>query len=192
MMGPLEINLDDQCGRHFRYRDLIEVGATWKQNWIDNRPREPATYEAMTTLCAEVLDPVYERFGSVELTYGFVSPELEKRIRKNPNPNTTRDLDQHAGCELNRRGKPFCPRLGLAVDFRCPDVGSTIVAAWVVENTSFDRLYFYNDDRPFHVSIGPQGSGQITLMQRSPSGRLMPRRVSKTDFTQMLSAARPA
>lgn len=67
-----------------------------------------------------------------------------------------------------------------------------IVAGWLVENIGFDRLYFYNDDRPFHVSVGPQGSGQITLMQRSLSGRLMPRRVSKTDFTRMLSAARPA
>lgn len=67
-----------------------------------------------------------------------------------------------------------------------------IVAAWLVENISFDRLYFYNDDRPFHVSIGPQGSGQVTLMQRSPSGRLMPWRISTADFTQMLSAARPA
>ena len=69
---------------------------------------------------------------------------------------------------MNRRGEPYRSRLGLAIDFRCPGVGSYNVATQVVENTSFDRLYFYNDDRPFHVSIGPQGSGQVTLMQRSP------------------------
>lgn len=182
-------SLDDWCGRHFRYRDLIEVGATWKQRPINNRPRERATYEAMRALCATVLDPVYERFGSVELTFGFVSPELEKLIRRNPNPNHTPSLDQHAGCEMNHRGKPYCSRLGFAVDLRCPGVGSYKVAGWIVENTAFDRLYFYSDDRPFHVSVGPQESRQITLMQRLPSGRLMPKRVATADFTQMLPAA---
>lgn len=43
----------------------------------------------MTTLCAQVLDPIYEQFGIVDLTYGFVSSELERLIRRNPNPNST-------------------------------------------------------------------------------------------------------
>ncbi|MGH7091602.1 MAG: hypothetical protein ACREFQ_22150, partial [Stellaceae bacterium] len=146
-----------------------------------------ATYEAMQALCATVLDPVYERFGGVVLTYAFASPALDKLIHQNPNPNANRRGDQHAGCELNGRGKPICSRLGLAVDFHCPGTGSAEVARWVVEQTAFDRLYFYDDARPFHVSVGPDHSRQIILMAKLPSGRLIPRRISTAHFDGILS-----
>ncbi|MGH6868239.1 MAG: hypothetical protein ACREDA_05070 [Methylocella sp.] len=180
-------SLDDRCGRHFSYRDLIEVGSTWAQHRIDNRPQQPATYEAMAALCAAVLDPVYERFGGVVLTHGFASPSLDELIHQRPNPNTTRSRDQHAGCELNGRGKPYCPRLGLAVDLHCPGTGSTAIARWVTEHTPFDRLYFYDDSRPFHVSVGPDQSLQIVLMATAPSDRLIPRRISAAVFTRIPS-----
>jgi hypothetical protein len=61
--------LDDQCGRHFLYRDLIEVGETWSQTHTENIPRQAATYQAMRELCAVVLDPVVERFGPIKLTF---------------------------------------------------------------------------------------------------------------------------
>jgi hypothetical protein len=54
---------DEPCGRHFRYRDLMEVGKTWNAHRIDNRPREAATYDAMRELCYWVLDPVHGEFG---------------------------------------------------------------------------------------------------------------------------------
>ena len=139
----------------FRYGDLIEVGATWERHRIDNRPRKQATYDVMAALCAKVLDPVHDKFGRPVLTYGFVSPALDKLVHRNPSPNAFRKGDQHAGCEVNGEGKPYCSRLGLAVDLRCPGIGSATVAKWVIENTAFDRLYFYDDTRPFHVSIGP-------------------------------------
>jgi hypothetical protein len=51
------------------------------------------------------------------------------------------------------------------------------VARWILINTPFDRLYFYGDDQPIHVSHGPEHSRQLVLMQPGPSGRLVPRRV---------------
>jgi hypothetical protein len=112
----------------------------------------------MRELCLRVLDPIVDRFGPVELTYAFASAALEKLVRLKPYPRTTRHLDQHAGCELNRDGRPYCSRLGLAVDIRVPGAISIEVAQWVIQNTGYDRLYFYGDDRPFHVSVGPENS----------------------------------
>ena len=181
---------DESCGKHFRYRDLIEVGETWRVHRIDNRPREIATYDAMRAICAKVLDPVQDKFGRVELTYAFSSPELDKLVHLDPAPNAYRRGDQHAGCELDIKGKPFCTRLGLAVDFTCPGVSSAEVAKWVAQNTEFDRLYFYDGDRSFHVSVGPDNKRQIALMAKLPSGFLVPRRISPTYFDEVLSQAR--
>jgi hypothetical protein len=79
-------------------------------------------------------------------------------VQENSYPNVTWNGDQHAGCELNKNGKPFCPRLGQGVDFRVPSMSSLEVGHWIVANTPFDRLYFYAADRPLHVSFGPEHS----------------------------------
>jgi hypothetical protein len=112
----------------------------------------------MCELCLRVLDPVVDQFGPIELTYAFASPALDMLVRLKAYPRTTRHLDQHAGCELNRDGRPYCSRLGMAVDIRVPGVSSVAVAQWVIENTSFDRLYFYGPRRPIHVSAGPENT----------------------------------
>jgi hypothetical protein len=149
-------HLDDACGRHFSFRDFVECGETWVRTRIDNVPIRPETYAAISDLCCYVLDPVVDRFGTIRLTYGFASAALDTLVRQKGTPaNTTRNGDQHAGCELNRNGKPFCPRRGQGVDFFVPTHGSLEVAHWIVANTPFDRLYFYTDSRPFHVSYGP-------------------------------------
>ncbi len=69
-----------------------------------------------------------------------------------------------------------------AVDFRVPGVDSKTVAEWIVSNVRFDRLYFYGGDRPIHVSVGPDESGQIVLMLAGPSGRRIPRMLSTERF----------
>ena len=40
-------DLGEKCGKYFTYRNLIEAGETWARYRIDNRPKEPATYQAM-------------------------------------------------------------------------------------------------------------------------------------------------
>ncbi len=169
---------DEPCGRHFRYRDLIEVGKTWNAYRIDNRPRQRATYEAMRGVSERVLDAVHDEFGSVEITYAFASRELDKLVHLQPNAQTSRSHDQHAGCELNKNGKPFCKRLGLGVDFHVRGINSANVARWVATNTDFDRLYFYGTERPIHVSVGPDNKRQLTAMKKLESGSSIPRRIS--------------
>ena len=162
--------LTDFCSKYFRFGDLIECGDTWSRYRVSNLPLQPATYSAMRELCSRVLDTLVDQYGSIELHYAFASPELDRLVRLKPFPRTTRHLDQHAGCELNRNGKPYCQRLGLAVDFRVAGVSSFDVAHWTVRNTGFDRLYFYGSERPIHVSVGPDNSRLTWRLPAKPSG----------------------
>lgn len=178
-------DLDHPCGENFTYRALIACGETWRRLTaeaggvpFDNTPRAAETFAAMRDLCAAVLDPVVRRFGPIELTYAFASPRLTKHVTGLIHPPG----DQHAGHELNGAGKLVCPRRGLAADLRVPGADSRLVARWVVENTAFDRLYFYAPDRPFHVSVGPDATRQIVEMRRGPSGRLVPHVVKAETF----------
>lgn len=179
-------DLVEPCGERFVYRDLVACGDTYARLSaesgapFDNLPRAEGTWAAMRALCDGVLDPVAGRFGreNVEITYGFASPRLTRHISGLIHP----PLDQHAGHEVNARGNLVCKRLGLSVDFRIQGADSRDVALWIVENTAFDRLYFYAPDRPIHVSAGPDGTRQVVKMVRGPSGRLLPRVVSPSSL----------
>ena len=128
-----------------------------------------------------MLDPVIDWFGMIHLNYGFCSPELAREIPGRIDPK----LDQHAACELNRRGKRVCERLGAAVDFIVEDEDMLEVARWLVTNTPFDRLYFYGPDLPIHVSYGPENSRQVMRMVAAgKSGRLVPRVTSIGTFLE--------
>jgi hypothetical protein len=128
-----------------------------------------------------VLDPLIDYFGMIRLTYGFCSRELAKEIPGRIAPR----LDQHAAYELNSRRQPLCPRLGAAVDFVVDDESMLEVAQWIVANTAFDRIYFYGDARPLHVSVGPEHSREIVLMRVVSGGRLVPRVIGREDFLRL-------
>jgi hypothetical protein len=171
------LDLDAPCGRHLRYRDLIQCGETCQRlaaaGLVDNLPRQTKTLQAMQTLCHELLDPVIDQFGALDLTYAFGSPALTREIHKAIAP----ELDQHAGLEVKNDGRPVCSRGGFAVDFRVPGMDSTALANWIARNVRFDRMYLYGTSRPVHVSIGPQQSGMVVQMTPLPSGRMVPRRI---------------
>lgn len=164
-------DLDSPCGAYLTYRQLIECGETQTSTGQINLPSQPDSYTALLDLARFVIDPVIEYFGMVTLTYGFCSRELAKAIPSRIAPK----LDQHAAHELNTRKQPICPRLGAAVDFIVPDENMREVADWIVEHTPFDRLYFYGEDRPLHVSYGPEQKREFVEMLPGPSGRLVPR-----------------
>jgi len=96
------------------------------------------------------------------------------------------DLDQHASCELKKNGTPICPRLGAAVDFVVEDEDMHEVAVWVIENTPFDRLYFYGSDRPIHVSFGPEFNRQIVVLLPTRTGARRPAVVREDKFREKL------
>ncbi len=172
------IDLDEPCGRYLRYRDLIWCGKTWAESEqrgaaIDNLPREAASVAALAALALAVLDPLAEEFGPPTLTYGFASRRLTTKIAARIAPS----LDQHAACELRPSGGLVCPRQGAAVDLVIPGRTATEVARWIASHTPFDRIYIYGDDRPLHVSHGPEDTRMIVQMMTGPSGRLVPRRL---------------
>jgi hypothetical protein len=158
--------LSDACGKYFTYRDLIQCGETQKLTNIPNVPQNPESFGALYDLVTQILDPVVEYFGRIELTYGFCSRELAKHVRGRNAPK----LDQHAALELNTRGAPICNRSGAAVDFLVRDESMRLVADWIIDNLPFDRLYFYGDDRPLHVSYGPDGKRDAFEVRRTAKG----------------------
>lgn len=170
--------LDEQCGRHFFFRDFIQCGETQAKTGIPNIPEQVETYNALTHLATSILDPVIDYFGGISFTYGFCSRELVRHIPGRIAPK----LDQHAGHELNTRGKPICKRLGVAVDFIVTDESMLEVAQWIVKNTPFDRLYFYGDNRPIHVSSGPEKKSEIVVMTTEKNGRSIPKVVKAEAF----------
>lgn len=176
-------SLDQKCGQNLTYRHLIECGETQARLGIPNLPLNPATYNALFDLCTNILDPVIDYFGSIKLTYGFSSHALSSKIDGRIAPK----LDQHAAHECNRLGNPICDRLGSAVDFIVEDENMLEVAQWIVENTSFDRLYFYGADRPIHLSFSEEPTSQVTLMLQSRNGRQIPKSISLDQFKSMKS-----
>ena len=170
--------LDDPCGRSFTYRELMECGETWRSvaagqtrpGGVSNEPVQDETWKWMGCLATKILDPIADRFGKPSLSYCFASRALTRWVPRGIAPS----LDQHAGAEVGRAGRPICPRGGLAADVFVPGVNAADLAAWVVENLPYDRLYFYGPERPVHVSVGPQKTQQIVYMREYRAGRLAP------------------
>ena len=166
----------------------MECGETWAacaRNTapIKNRPSQAKTIEALERLSTLILDPVIEVFGSIELTYGFSGRELSNRVKRKVG-RVAPELDQHAAHEENSKGKMICPRGGAAVDFRVPGRSSLELARWVVRHAPYDRLYFYGDQLPIHVSSALDPIGQIVVMTSNDSGQRVPCIRSKSWFLE--------
>ncbi|MFK0570303.1 hypothetical protein [Endozoicomonas sp.] len=183
--------LDQPCSKHFTYRQLIECGETWQSSSIDNLPLDEQSWQALADLATHILDPVYEQFGGLEITYGFCSPSLataRKKLAKEQGvlPSIYPTLDQHSCLEKNKKGDIICPRGGAACDFHVPDTSSLEVTIWLVKQLPFDRLYFYGHDKPIHVSYnsGSQ-SAAISIMTPKTNGQgYIPRTLSSERFLE--------
>ncbi len=145
----------------------------------------------MEALDLALLQPLEEHFGFVGITYGFAGPDLVRAIRKRAaenlvGPNIAADKDQHAGHELNSRGKRICRRDGFAVDLLIPDRSSFEVAIWIEENLPFDRMYLYGPDQPLHLSWAPAPVGHVIRMGERKNGRPLPTRPLKRPLREEL------
>lgn len=177
--------LDAPCGRYLSYRQLIECGKTQQATGLTNCPAQADSYTALYELASHILDPVIEYFGMIRLTYGFCSHDLGKHIKHRVAPK----LDQHAAYELNSKNNLICPRLGAAVDFIVEDENMREVADWIAENIPFDRLYFYGNDRPIHVSYGSEQKSEIIDLVLTDSGRQVPKK-RKTPITNIVNCSK--
>lgn len=178
-LGPARTvpGLDEACGPHFTYRDFIECGETWQRLRVSNLPTEAGSYNALHALATNLLAPLIDYFGMIRLTYGFAGPSLTRHVVSRIAP----PIDQHAACELNRRGVPICSRLGAAVDFIIDDEDMVDVAKWIAAELPFDRMYVYGPDRPLHLSYSPERSGYVSVMLEGTKG-LYPKTIRLTTF----------
>lgn len=185
-------DLRDRCARYFTWGDVIECGETWARlrdtpDAVANLPRRDETWAGIAKLAQEILDPLHERFGRVELTYGFASPTLTRHIARGIAPS----LDQHAGEELTAAGRRVCARGGQSCDLRVPGVSALEVGRWIRDNLPFDRLYLYGPTRSLHVSHGPEGSRRVYAMIRHAQ-RTVPRAVTDGDWATLAQRFDPA
>ena len=175
--------LTAKIGRFFTMREFTQCSDAWKRLEAQgkapaNIPAAAETLREIERLAHEVLDRVVDHFGKIEITYGFCVPPLTRHVKDRIEPR----IDQHAGHELNARGKRICERDGFAADFRVRGVDARDVAKFVIENCAFDRLYFYERGLPIHVSACAQPQGKVVLVHRPESGFVRPRTMSKASF----------
>ncbi|WP_422491076.1 hypothetical protein [Endozoicomonas sp. ALE010] len=183
--------LNQPCSKHFTYRQLIECGETWQSSSIDNLPLADESWQALADLATHILDPIYEQFGALEITYGFCSPTLataRKKLAKEQGvlPSIYPTLDQHSCFEKNKKGDTICSRGGAACDFHVPDTSSLEVTTWIVKQLPFDRLYFYGHNQPIHVSYNSDSqNAAICIMTPKTKGQgYIPRNLSAERFLE--------
>lgn len=151
---------------------------------LENRPEQLQTWAAIDCLQNELLRPLEEEFGLVQLTYGFAGADLLKAVKERAAaggwlPGVFPEGDQHAGYELDSHGKRICARDGIAVDLRAPGRSTDDVRAWIVGRLPFDEIHFYGSDRPLHLSWAPEPLGRVIEMHPLPGGKLVPKVVVK-------------
>ena len=111
-----------QLSPHFTLEELCKSQKAVREG-IDNFPREPEDAEIIENLrrvCAEILEPVRDRFGiPFSPSSGYRSLELNRALG-------SKDTSQHI------RGE--------AADFEVPGVPNAELAAWIEGELTFDQL----------------------------------------------------
>jgi hypothetical protein len=141
---------------------------------INNIPQSAETIRSLEKLVAEVLIPVENKFGPLQITYGFTSAELTKYVAKNSPAGTAPKLDQHASCEVNSNNNLYCERYGAACDFVVSGSQIADIVRFITKELNYDRIYYYSNCRPLHVSISDAPKYHLQIMCESKSGRRYP------------------
>ena len=140
---------EDFCSENFNFEDFVSCSETFQNVSVDNVPCRDDTYKFIRQLANDILEPCLSKFGHLKLTYGFCGKSLSRAI-KNRNGGIFPPLDQHAGMELNASGDLICSR---GVWRRLSLSASIFVTSCEIccGTPTFDRLYFYGDNRSVHV-----------------------------------------
>ncbi|RHW76724.1 hypothetical protein D1094_06485 [Colwellia sp. RSH04] len=156
-------------------KDKVVNWHQYRYPTIDNIPNEQSI-NAISDLCSNILLPIQNEFGEVSVTYGFTSHSLLKEIQKLNPSHIAPNLDQHASYEKNSRGKVICGRGGAACDIVVTGFESNMyeIAKWAADKLQLDRMYLYGNERPVHLSFGPENSRFIQIMNMRMDGRRFP------------------
>jgi hypothetical protein len=159
-------------GKYLNLEELCTCSQTYQKyaEQIYPYPKNPETITAFKNLAQFILDPIIDNFGreKFQLTYGFCSSDLQRFLRKKDaitglkNGRIDPSRDQHCAHEINKKGQYYCWRLGAACDFKIIELTSDRLIDWIlVQKLPFDSLYFYEIDRPIHISYGFQHKRDI-------------------------------
>lgn len=143
-----------QISDHFSLRQLCYSDYANNKN-IPNIPNEIETNN-LSELSKNVLEPVLERFGKVEINSGFRGKELSKKIG---------DINssQHES--------------GQAIDINVPGVSNLELANWIKNNVTYDQLILENasnlEEDPnsgwVHISYNSKNNRKQDLTVKSDS-----------------------
>lgn len=106
-----------RLSKDFRLSEFLK-SQTAERRGIDNTPSE-LVVDNLARLCANVLQPVRDRFGPVVVSSGYRSPALNAAVGGSP-------TSQHLQ--------------GEAADIEVPGVTNYALAKWIAESLSFDQL----------------------------------------------------
>jgi len=153
-----------------------------------NAPVNANSKLALEFLLFEILLPLKSRFGKLVITYGFTSFPLKKFIQKASPSGTAPTLDQHSSHEINSVGKQICSRGGAACDFFIEGVPTSNIVRFITQKLNYDRIYYYGNNRPLHVSIHlTEPLKHLQVMCESESGRRYPGKKAFGDQAMLLA-----
>ncbi len=138
----------------------------------DNTPTQTESTQCLIELSTKIIDVLEDKFGPVQVTYGFTNQKLLSYLKKNSPKDMGPELDQHASLELNTKGNRICKRDGAACDIYVVGYEDKMdeIADYICNNLNFDRLYFYGINRPVHISIGPENAKYVLYRKRNDNG----------------------
>ena len=140
-----------------------------------NEPKANSSKKALELLLFEILLPIDRHIGKPIITYGFTSFALKKYIQKLSPSGTAPSLDQHSAHEKNSVGSQICSRGGAACDIYIEGVLSSDIVSFITRNLNYDRIYYYGNNRPLHVSIHlTEPLKHLQVMCKSENGRRYP------------------
>jgi hypothetical protein len=143
---------------------------------LSNLPSSIESELHLRSLESKVLAPIQKKYGTINITYGFISPELNRFIQKHSPSGTAPQLDQHASHELNLQGNRINNRNGAACDFFVEGYENKMnyIVVFLCQFLEFDKIYYYGKNRPIHVSISNNPKKHLQVMNLSKNGRRIP------------------
>jgi hypothetical protein len=122
-----------RVGKYFMLSDFLYSETAVIKGISNCPPLAGREVESIKGLCAAILDPVVERFGAISITFGYVSPELQRAIPGRMRPSV------HNICPA---GKAV---LGAAADFQAhnTEYSHKDILLWIAGSCTYDRLILY-------------------------------------------------
>jgi hypothetical protein len=122
-----------RVGKYFMLSDFLYSETAVIKGIANCPPLKGMEVESIKGLCAAILDPVVEKFGAISITYGYVSPTLQKATFPSFKPTIH---------NCKPAGKAY---LGAAADFQHhnPKYSHKDILLWIAANCIYDRLILY-------------------------------------------------